>query len=497
MDDDPEIAWICLSDLHLGGRTSLLTNVDDHGRPAVDRANEVATRLVEALRHLVAGQTAKPRLVLLGDVLELALMPPGPTLMALERFLELLSDGDPVVAREVWYLPGNHDHHVWEVAREEMYAQEVWATQAGAPLPDAWHISAMTVVDGDDQRMPLRGRPTTPALLAAAGRRVGGMQVRVVYPNLAVPGDDGRLVVFHHGHFTEPIYTLMTALREAVFPLEAAERRAERSKFWLLEEDNYAWIEFIWSGLGRSGAAGGAVGTGFEMLGDDRAAQALAARVAAVITETVRGRHPKRWKRALMSVASPITRAVLVEIVESMRDRERFRVGGAFDDRTRDGVGGYLSGPLLAQHRDESRKLRRPRSSSLTFVFGHTHKPFAASMRAAGWEGETRVLNTGGWVVDGVDAEPVTGAAVVLLDRRLDAAAVHVSTQSANPANQIVRVMAPERDPSKNALWRSLQRRIDPHADPWRALARANAAEVARRRRQLADRLAVQVAALD
>ena len=61
-----------------------------------------------------------------------------------------------------------------------------------------------------------------------------------------------RCVIFHHGHFIESIYQLMTILKNLIFPqLEERTR-----KIWDLEAENFAWIDFFWSTLGRSGDFG-------------------------------------------------------------------------------------------------------------------------------------------------------------------------------------------------------------------------------------------------
>ena len=60
----------------------------------------------------------------------------------------------------------------------------------------------------------------------------------------------------------------------------------------------------------------------------------------------------------------------------------------------------------------------------LVFVFGHTHKPFERIISSAAAREPVEVLNTGGWVVDSVEDDSVQGAAVVLLDERLEAVSV-------------------------------------------------------------------------
>ncbi|MEO0830521.1 MAG: hypothetical protein AAFY03_08675, partial [Pseudomonadota bacterium] len=56
----------------------------------------------------------------------------------------------------------------------------------------------------------------------------------------------------------------------------------------------------------------------------------------------------------------------------------------------------------------------------LTFVFGHTHKPFVEEIVPS--QGNTvPVCNTGGWYLDNIRLDSADGAAMVLIDEHLNA----------------------------------------------------------------------------
>lgn len=150
-------------------------------------------------------------------------------------------------------------------------------------------------------------------------------------------------------------------------------------------------------------------------------------------------------------------------------------------DQAEAGLLSYLAGPVGLQIADE---VGTPREAA--FVFGHTHKPFAAMRRPSGLPGPMPVVNTGGWVVDSPQPEPNKGAAVVLIDQDLNIALVRCYTQGAEPGE--VEVEGPG-DQATNPLVDELQSTIDPVRDPWRALADAAAATERDRRRQLRTRL--------
>ena len=69
-----------------------------------------------------------------------------------------------------------------------------------------------------------------------------------------------------------------------------------------------------------------------------------------------------------------------------------------------------------------------------TFVFGHTHKPFVGTRGVAGYARPIAVVNTGGWVVDHPEAEPLKGASVVLVDDEANVVSLQLYRQRSDGA---------------------------------------------------------------
>ena len=146
----PDIRYVCLSDMHLGAQNSLLTNLTPNNAtsdPSV--ASPVLTSLVECLRELLSHNEGpeKPTLILAGDVLELALTTDNVAAMAFERFVELILPPDKAkwLFKDIVYIPGNHDHHLWETARETQYVKYLQTPQQrpGEFLDIPWHATSM------------------------------------------------------------------------------------------------------------------------------------------------------------------------------------------------------------------------------------------------------------------------------------------------------------------------------------------------------------------
>ena len=162
-----DIRWISLSDLHLGERNSLLSDVHP-GTLDVNplSASPTMEALVDCLRALVGDQDSKPTLVLHGDILEFATAPATRALMVFERFVELTLVGPDALFDQVVYVPGNHDHHIWVSARETQYVEGLKNRPTGTEFPEDRHATrAFAGVEPPVQRVRAdRAHPALPLL---------------------------------------------------------------------------------------------------------------------------------------------------------------------------------------------------------------------------------------------------------------------------------------------------------------------------------------------
>lgn len=137
----PDIRYVCLSDMHLGEEDSLLTDLKDvgHGINPMSPSPVLAT-LVKCMRDLISRNedNQKPTLILLGDILELALADTNEAAIVFEQFIELiLPDNENKLFENIIYIPGNHDHHLWEIARETQYVSYLTTTSTGDYLENS------------------------------------------------------------------------------------------------------------------------------------------------------------------------------------------------------------------------------------------------------------------------------------------------------------------------------------------------------------------------
>ncbi|EHQ05563.1 hypothetical protein Lepil_0862 [Leptonema illini DSM 21528] len=422
------IRYICMSDLHFGAGSSLFTSMkpptqdEKTGRLTARRGSRILRQFARSLRLLAKKHSRpgkRPTLVLNGDILELALADLDDALTVFEDFLvALFPKGEtPLFDTEILYLPGNHDHHMWELSREEEYIRR---RKKNAP---PFHTVSADRADG--LRSPL---------LEETLRRVrSDLKVRVSYPNLALSADE-RTVVIHHGHFTERIYYQISQMRNLIFPGRTAPQTLEE-----IESENFAWIDFFWSTLGRSGPAGKDLELIYNKLHDPTQTEKMLHRFA--IQVSAKNHPPSLWDTIRGTFVYIVIRAATRRIL----DTEIHQGKEPLNESSRKLMQWYLSVPVKHQIGDVKR---------LGFLFGHTHKPFSENVSLEDGA-SVDVYNSGGWVVETPDVIESHGGNLLLLDEKLACYPLHVFNEGEFTPD----AMLPEGDRLKAMIVNGIRRR--------------------------------------
>ena len=205
---------------------------------------------MDGLRQLTRDQDRPPTLILAGDVLDLALSPDEVSATVFGGFAHLaFGGGQPVFDPVVHYLPGNHDHHLWETARENQYVAYVCAQPPGAELSAPWHTTKLELA----AERPAASSALLTGLIRRQARLRRGRGPGVLpEPGPAdprrppLPGGQPRAL--HRVHLHADV-----AAQGHPLPRPAPGTGPDIDA---LEEENFAWIDFLWSTLGRSGQVG-------------------------------------------------------------------------------------------------------------------------------------------------------------------------------------------------------------------------------------------------
>ena len=419
-----EIRYVILSDLHFGAENSVLTALNERlaragsdrlirrpaaAEPAAQRPDRRAARA-----HPRPEQAADPhpggRHPRSGSVARRDVRHGLPPL----RAPGLRRPRRPVFDPVIHYVPGNHDHHQWEITRERPVRD--------LRLRPARRTPNWSAPGTRRSCEPAAERPVaSSALLTGLARsQTGGtgVEVHVSYPNLALrtprraPLPRNQPRALHRVH----LHADVTA---AGHPLPRAAAEPGRQDIDRLEEENFAWIDFFWCTLGRSGQVGTDMGLIYADLTSPRDIDALVSNLVAA--------HDGQEPRLAAHAGAVGTDAVLArEANQGGQERARHALC-CTDSR---GPGRAHGTTWRVRFAPSSRHELGFVPDEVTLVYGHTHKPFVDRLVSAWLSSLVYIANTGGWVVDTTAPAPVQAGVAVLVNENLDAASLQFYRQS-------------------------------------------------------------------
>jgi len=247
-----------------------------------------------------------------------------------------------------------------------------------------------------------------------------------------------------------------------------------------LEAENFAWIDFFWSAMGRSGEVGPLVENIYISLGVEKARDRLIRNLADGLIK----KFDCRWLKLLRK---PI-QFFLKKIADAIVARERSQANEKpLSPKGEEGLKKYLAGPVLNQMNCEI----EGEPDTVTFIFGHTHKPYEKQYRIEGYPlSRVDVYNTGGWVVEKTEPEPMHGAAVVLLDDDLNATSLRLYNEMAYPEWYTVRVQDAAGVPTTpNAMTRHVRSLIVKTSSTWDDFSKTMTEEIHKHKKYLKQRI--------
>ncbi len=497
-----EIRYVCLSDLHLGEEDSVLSNMNEDGTEGdPSRPGPGLQQLALCIKDLAAKlwKKNKPILILNGDVLELALCPIHKASMAFQCFVNELRDKNGFLFEKIILVPGNHDHHLWVMTREDQYLDYLQRKrQKVVTLPSQWHSTKLFARQGDP-----------PVLCHFLGELIKrppvnlDFKIEVAYPNLGIIEETKltskqmpkQCVVFHHGHFTEWIYGAISTVNDWIFdPNNPPARHA-----WKLEKENFAWIDFVWSALGQSWDGEQGLETVYDKALDDTEFREVLANLSAGLIKEFFNRSSFEWiEKAGIDQGLKLLYRLFGGSEKGHTDATLSRSGikQLFQ---------YAEGPLHAQicydivalqkKKDELNEnaytadyFKGTPAPPTTFIFGHTHKPFARREAFHGYSAPVDVYNSGGWVVETLQRAPVHGGSIILVDDQLNVAGIRMYNENKDhvPVDVKLETLPPPMSP--NPLANDLGK-LDFSSDPWKTFSEMAASIIPVRRRYLNKRV--------
>ena len=388
-----DLLFVCLSDLHLGEEDSLLTNLaSDPPELRSQVPGPCMTALVNhlhALKRSLNGGGRIPFLILNGDIAELAVAGFPAAATCFRSFLF------EVARREIFdriiYIPGNHDHALWSLIRDHNFTSQLKHMREDSEPPAVIHTTPLSL-------------PRTSGFLedfvASLPMHAPSPPLLVAYPMLRLPFRSGGDFFFHHGHFLEDVYRSLSLLWGRLYSdakieeLRSRPLHAFHANIAQVEQENWPWLDFVWSGFTRAGRVGQSMEDLYELLISAEGPEVLMRRLASILDDELNIPVVPDWleKRIFPWLVERATKEAGYGSVERA-DPKRAPFNEELQELTSRFVRYFIRGELEYEGYEPAR-------DQSTFVFSHTHKPFLAHLDLEEEFGALRIANTGGWIVD-------------------------------------------------------------------------------------------------
>jgi hypothetical protein len=407
--------------------------------------NEVNAAFSAALKLFLDGLqpagAARPQLILLGDVLDLQFSKRSAATHDAVDFLQPLAETG-CFADEVIATAGNHDHAIWTEAR---LALETRAFEAG-------------IEHGPSHTPAFEKTPdATGGLLGAVLRKAGFRGLDLRYPNIGL-ANEHRAVILHHGHYVEGAYRLVSTVKDALTNRDTGAMSVET-----LAAENASWIDFAWSPFNDADELEILYQNFLTTAGFRRITRDWSDRAASALSEAL----PLSGNRAMQKAVLAATKFGVEATLDRARDTERMAEVVSLTQSGRDGLLWYLEQPVLKQIGFENPGF----DGDVTFVLGHTHRPFSMRVAAQGFRSPVRVYNTGGWTLNGPRLDNAEGAALVLIDENLNTASLRLFSTPRNGVVPEARIeMLSNGHPDEAAFRSKLQDSLETSRPLWERL---------------------------
>jgi UDP-2,3-diacylglucosamine pyrophosphatase LpxH len=476
MISNPRTKYVCISDLHLGAEYSVLTHIDSKEKNFFSKVpdgpsqtlKELSVSLRLLMKKMSLGQEL-PVLVLMGDILDLSFSSLPDASRTFVTFIKELfsADSDKIFSNQIILLPGNHDHQLWKSIKDRWFEDNI-----GEQIP----ADVMEVTKLFDK--PSFGSDLLNNLI----HNIDGLkdlEVVTAYPNLG-ESTDKRCIVLHHGHFIESTYRVMSLIADWYL-----EQEPDNSSY-ALEQENGPWIEFLWSSLGNDGSLEKTAIDLFTTLNDPAEAHKIVDRLAKTTIAALGSAMPIGSGPISPQLPGITYEGLLAGVYDftlgNAAESERQSYHSVLSKSGLDGLKNYLTTTILAQVRDKNAETKE-----MTFVFGHTHKPFQDRVTMEGYTEPVNVFNTGGWVLDNAAMTATQGAALVFVDEELQVASLRLFNDHLRGQENLVHAAGvggyPDRD---NKMLIRLRDAVNP--EDWKGFSEAfdkgilTRAEIARKR---------------
>jgi len=398
-----------ISDVHFGDPSSTLAKLDGEGRPKLGRAFEP---------FIQAAGNRNDFLVLLGDIFDFSVSDYATAYHVASNFFAEVNRQE--LAREILYVPGNHDFSFWNIALHEINV--INQIKSGQAPKMRWTIpavldaragvpaqSALTLVGVGAKRAPTApgdhkyGGLFLDRFTAPPGSALQPMPVNVAYPNAYVCDSEG-CTLLTHGHYFEPYWSMTLPIVQRIVGPDLVLQSGEVDLEALVAV-NFPLNELASAGLGQAGPLASVVGhivTDLRTGSLEREKRYLQAAFEYLDDEVFTSAGWCFPKEIVSDAFLGMAKAVLLETLKRQKSHCGARFNSSFldDPRICTNLDRFLRACATERANIRYQSLEVPEINAL--IFGHTHRsiPSASPLYHASSEtnGPLTIFNTGGWL---------------------------------------------------------------------------------------------------
>lgn len=263
---------IILTDIHIGDDLGVVKQAPAFGYEAKGTVwvRREFLAWIEKVRNGLEGDPKSPieYLILAGDVWDTAIRPISEIARLSQAFFAAVKLEE--VFRQILFIPGNHDHHLWTMLETQNCVVRPLDKVAGIGQVGSEEVedfpqvlSGRLSVSGPHPGLEIPGiQPPYTGKVFLTGLTAGKLPVNVVYPNLYVLDPETQsAVVITHGHFFEVPWRLLSDLLQ-----KALAREIPAMSLFYLQLLNAPLTEFMNHSLAQVGPLSAFVGRVYDQI---------------------------------------------------------------------------------------------------------------------------------------------------------------------------------------------------------------------------------------
>jgi hypothetical protein len=159
---------------------------------------------------------------------------------------------------------------------------------------------------------------------------------------------------------------------------------------------------------------------------------------------------PMSGLKQVQELGLGITKGILDALIGRASEMERNSYQSVLSGDGLDGLKWYINQVIKKQFDDET---GQNCPDDVSFIFGHTHKPFEDQLVLSNYKFPVKVYNTGGWVLDVPDLVFTQGGSMVLVDDDLRVASMRLFNDPVNDMLSPVQVNGVGGFPDESNPW--------------------------------------------